>query len=266
MPQTTSGGCRLHYLVDGAETAPAVVLLHSIGTSATLWTPQVAALSGGRLRVVRCDARGHGQSGTPPGEYTLEQLGRDVLAVLDALGVERAHVCGLSLGALTAMWLAVHAPRRIATLVLSNTAARIGTRELWETRIRRVREGGMEAIADAATSRWFTDGFRRTHSDVAASFRSSLAACAPEGYMGCCATLRDSDLHDRLGAIDAPTLVVAGARDEATSPSEAEVLRAGIRGARMLTLDAAHLSNVERAQEFNDGVIAFIEQEGPVHG
>lgn len=255
-----SDGCHLNCRVDGPVSGDALLLSNSLGTTLDLWEPQVASFAE-RHRVIRYDTRGHGASADPAGECTIDQLGRDALAVLDAAGVERAHVCGLSLGGITAMWLGVHARHRVTTLALACTGGRIGTGALWEERMRQVQTGGLEGVADSTMERWFTRPFRKAHPDIVAAFRRTLVSGSPKGYIGCCAALRDADLREGISRIDVPTLVVAGTRDTATPPSTAETLRHTIRGARMVTLDAAHLASVEQAHDFNEHVLALITSE-----
>jgi 3-oxoadipate enol-lactonase len=258
-------GCRLSYCLDGDRRAPALLLSNSLGTTHELWDAQIEALSS-VLRIIRYDTRGHGSSDAPEGDYTIEMLGRDALAILDAAGVARAHVCGLSLGGLTAMWLGVHASRRIDTLVLASTAARICDHAFWQDRIDLVRSAGLGTLAEASMARWFTDGFRTRHPEVVAKYRRTLESCPIGGYTSCCAVLRDADLRGEIGGIAAPSLVVAGTHDPVTPPSDADATRARIRDARVTVLDAAHLANVEQADAFNSRVLAFINEKGTVHG
>jgi len=257
MPEVPIDGGRLVYDVDGPASAPACLLLHSLGTTTALWAPQWAPLAATR-RMVRHDVRGHGRSQPPAGPYTLDRLGQDALAVLDAAGIERADVCGVSLGGLTALWLGIHAPDRVGCLVAANTAARLGSREGWSDRIEQVRAGGMEAVAEGGLARWFTSGFRDTHPETADRFRAMLLACPVEGYTGACAVLRDADLRADLGRIAAPTLVVSGTHDTATPPALGAEIAAGVREARIIELDAAHLSNVEQPIAFTAAVLDFL--------
>ena len=180
--------CRL----DGPERAPLVVLSNSLGTNLSMWEDQIPALVR-RFRVLRYDTRGHGASSVTQGPYTIAQLGRDVVGLLDALKIERAHFCGLSLGGVTGMWLGVNAANRIDRLVLANTAPKIYTHEIWNTRIENVRKGGLESIADAVIGGWLTQGFRDREPAVAARMRAMLTSTPAEGYLGCCAAIRDSD-------------------------------------------------------------------------
>lgn len=257
MAEVLVEGCRLSYWVDGPEQAQALLLSNPIGSTVGLWDQQVERFSG-PFRVIRYDTRGHGRSDTRPGETALDQLGRDVLAVLDAVGVWRAHVCGISLGGITGLWLGVHAPERLGRLIAANTGARIGTPALWTERIGAVRSHGMRAVAGNAMRRWFSAGFRERHPTTVDRFRSMLAGASEEGYVACCAALRDADLRSDIQRIRASTLVIAGAHDEATPVADAELIRERIAGARLVTLDAAHLSNVEQPEAFASAVLDFL--------
>ena len=254
---TLVGGCRLSYDIEGSEESPVCLLLHSLGTTRELWAPQRERFRES-FRVIRYDVRGHGRSQPPVGPYTLDQLGRDALAVLDASGVERAHVCGVSLGGLTALWLAVHAPDRVGRVVAANTAARLGSAEAWAERIQVVRAGGMTAVAEAGIGRWFTERFRDLEPATVERFRSMLLRCPVDGYAGGCAVLRDADLREDIAQIAAETLVVTGRHDLATPPALGELIRECVVGAQRLDLDAAHLSNVEQADAFTAGVLDFL--------
>lgn len=258
-------GGRLVFDVDGPDVASTCLLLHSLGTTSDLWAPQVEALSR-RYRVIRYDVRGHGRSQPPVGPYTLEQLGADALAVLDAVGVERAHLCGVSLGGLTAQWLGVHAPDRVGRIVAANTAARLGSREAWAERIDLVRGRGMDAVIEGGIARWFTPRFQQASPDTVDHFRAMLRSCPVEGYAGSCAVLRDADLREEISRIAAPTLVVTGTHDTATPPALGELVAARVPHARAIELDAAHLSNVEQADAFTTAVRDFLGQPGsPSH-
>jgi 3-oxoadipate enol-lactonase len=253
-PQVTNRG--IAWRADGSPTGPALLLLGSLGTTLDIWRPQVEPLAA-RYRVIRLDTRGHGHSVAPPGDYTLDDLGADALSVLDEAGTERAAVCGVSIGGMTAMWLAAHAPERVRSLVPVSTALKIGGREMWEERIRQVSSGGIASIAEATMGRWFTAAFRREHPGTVDWCRTMLAGCSTDGYLGCCAALRDADLHGDALRIVAPTLVIAGRHDPVTPPSDAHDIADHIAGARLMTLDASHICAVERADELTSAVLAF---------
>lgn len=250
-------GVELHYRLDGPETAPVLVLSNSLGTDLGMWEPQMPVLAE-HYRVLRYDTRGHGQSGLPPKPYQVDRLGRDVLTLMDGLGIDRAMFCGLSMGGMTGMWLGIHAPQRFSRLVLCNTAAKIGTPEVWNTRIATVREGGMAAILNGVIQRWFTEDFVKLHPASVKLISDMLLATAPEGYCAACAAVRDIDQREAIAAIRLPTLVIAGAHDLATPAQDGRFVADTIPGARYAELPAAHLSNVERVEEFTQLLTGFL--------
>ena len=233
--------------VAGPPGAPVLVLGNSLGTSAEVWDRQVPALAG-KFTLVRYELPGHGGSGARPGPYTIAELGAGVLALLDALGVERAGYCGISLGGMIGMWLAANAPSRIAALGLVCTAAHLPPAGDWQERAARVRTAGMASISAAVVSRWFTPAYAELAPSVVAGFRAGLEGTDPEGYAGCCEAIADMDLRPDLPAITAPALVIAGADDPATPPEYGAVIASGIDGARLEVIPgAAHLAAVSAA-------------------
>jgi 3-oxoadipate enol-lactonase len=252
-----TGGARIHYQEEGRADAPALLLCGSLGTDLRLWDPQMEAWCAG-FRVIRHDWRGHGSSDAPQGPYTLDHLGADAISILDACGIDRAHVCGESLGGIVALWLAARHPDRIGRAVFANTAARIGTAELWQARADAVLTGGMQAVTDIVMERFFSAEFRRWRPEVVRHVGEELEAMAPVGYAGCCLALRDGDLGDSVAEIRAPSLLIAGSADGAATVADAEWLQSRIEGSRLLVLDAGHLSNLERPEEFGAAVAAFL--------
>lgn len=259
MPFIEVDNAPMHYRVEGQAGAPVVILSHSLGTTLAMWDAQMPVLAE-RFRVLRYDSRGHGESAVTPGPYTMEGLGRHVIALLDGLGIQRAHFCGLSMGGMVGMWLGAHAPERVEKLVLCNTAARIGSPVFWNTRIEGIRKTGIEPIAAAVLGRWFTPAFQERLPDAVERLRRMLVATSPEGYVGCCAAIRDADLRDVLSRIQARTLVIAGTHDAATPPADGRFLAEHIQGARSVELAAAHLSNIEAAERFTAEVVAFLSE------
>jgi 3-oxoadipate enol-lactonase len=257
MPFADIEGARFHYRFDGPEGAPVLLFCNSLGTDLTMWDPQAAAFARS-LRVLRYDRRGHGASAVTPGPYTIERLGRDVLGLLDALQVDRVRFCGLSLGGMTGMWLGTHAAGRIDKLVLCNTAAQIGSPDPWNARIEAVRKGGMAAIEPAVMARWFTARFLERRGPMLGRMREVFLGLPPEGYVACCAAVRDMDQRESIARITAPTLVVAGTHDASTTPAAGQFIASRIPGARYVELDAAHISNVEAAESFTAAVLDFI--------
>jgi len=258
MPFVDVGDLRTHYELTGSEL-PVLVFSNSLGTSYSMWDPQMPYLAQ-RFRTLRYDTRGHGQSSVTPGDYTIEQLGRDVLGLLDALGLGRVHFCGLSMGGMIGMWLGVNAPDRLHRLILCDTAARIGTKEMWNARIATVRKNGMKPVAAAVSERWFTPEFRASSPQKVAWAQTMLENSPPDGYAACCAAIRDMDQRATLVQIKVPTLVIYGAQDPATPPAAARFLVERIRGSQSVELQAAHLSNVEQADAFTEAVGHFLSK------
>ncbi len=257
MPFLDTGAGKLHYQIDGPDNAPVLVLSNSLGTTLDMWLPQLPALTE-HFRVLRYDTRGHGQSEVTPGPYTIAQLGRDVVSLLDGLKIPAAHFCGLSMGGMTGIWLGVHAPGRIHRLVLCNTSAAIGVPEVWNTRIAKVKQDGMEGIVDAVLERWFTVDFLAHAPAQVERVRQMLRTTPAEGYIANCAAVRDMDQRSELSRITAPTLVIGGKHDKATPPEHGELIARAIRGAKYVELNAAHLSNWEVAQAFTQQLMAFL--------
>jgi len=257
MPFVDLDGNLVHYHTDGNGAAPVLVFSNSIGSDLSMWNAQAAALCT-RFRVLRYDSRGHGRSGLPPGRCSIRDLAVDVLKLLDSLGVKRVHFCGLSIGGLVGMWLAAHSPERIDRLILCNTAAAIGTPEIWDQRIRDVRQGGLGTIAHGLMERWFSAAFRTRSPELVDAIRDKLLTTSPEGYIASCEAIRDNDQRDAAAGIRIPTMVIAGTADTATPPQQGRSLAAKIKGARYAELDAGHLSNIERPREFNREVNEFL--------
>jgi 3-oxoadipate enol-lactonase len=257
MPFAPAAGTRLHYEMRGTRGKRPLVLSNSLGADLSMWDAQVAAL-GTSFCVIRYDTRGHGASEPTPGPYSIGQLASDVLALLDHLQVARAHFCGLSLGGMTGMWLGANAADRIDRLVLANTAARVAQPELYDARIAKVKADGMASISEAVMQRWFTPEFTSAEPATVARMQSIMERVPVEGYGGCCAAVRDMDLRHDLARIAAPTLVITGSRDAATPAADGELIAAGIPGARLTQLPAAHLSNIEQAAAFTAAITAFL--------
>ena len=250
----------LNYQLDGPHGAPVLVLSNSLGTELGMWDTQIPAFAE-HFQVLRYDTRGHGQSLVSEGPYSIEQLGHDVLALLDALHIDKAHFCGLSMGGLIGQWLGINAGSRLRSLVVCNTAAKIGEPAVWNPRIETVlREGqtAMVALRDASIARWFTPEYAQANPDQAKRITDMLAATSPQGYAANCAAVRDADFRDQLGAIDVPTLVIAGTEDAVTPPSGGHFIQARVPGAQYAEFYAAHLSNVQAGDAFSQRVLEFL--------
>lgn len=246
MAMAHNGDVRLHWREEGAG-AP-LLLLNSVGCDLTLWDAVMPHLKG--HRVLRMDMRGHGGSDSPPGDYTLDRLAADALAVLDAAGVEKAAVCGLSLGGMTAMCLALAAPARVSSLILACTSAQMD-RASWNARIETVRAQGMAAIVDAVMERFFSADFRRAHAAEVETVRAHFLALNAQGYAGCCAAIRDMALLDRIAQIAAPTLIIGGSKDVATPfEGHGSEIRKRMAQAQVRMMPAAHIAPVELPDAF----------------
>lgn len=253
----------LNYQLDGPEGAPVLVLSNSLGTDLHMWDIQIPAFIK-HFRVLRFDTRGHGRSLVTAGPYSIEQLGRDVLALLDALNIERAHFCGLSMGGLIGQWLGINAGERLHKLVVCNTAAKIGDPSGWNPRIETVLRDGsaaMVALRDASIARWFTPDFAAAHPDQVKQITDMLAVTSPQGYAANCAAVRDADLRDQLSVIKVPTLVISGTEDAVTPPSGGLFIQEHVPGAEYAEFRAAHLSNVQAGAAFSERVVEFLLAE-----
>ncbi len=248
---------RIHYDLSGPKNAPALVLSNSLGTTFAMWDAQASAFSQ-NFRVLRYDTRGHGLSSIPPGPYTLQQLAQDVLELLDHENITEASFCGLSLGGMTGLWLARHAPNRLRKLMACSTAAKLGTPEVWNTRIEAVRLEGMKAVVPGVLERWFTPAFHAASPEAVQTTRRILESAPVEGYTACCAAVRDMDLREDLAAIQASTLIATALKDPVTTPVDGHFLADHIPSARYLEFPGAHLFNVESATEFTAVALHFL--------
>lgn len=261
MTMVSSEDAQLRYEHVVRPGAPALLLINSLGTSLEMWDDQIEKLHE-HFEVVRYDVRGHGRSSAGSRrELTIEQLARDALAVLDACGIVRAHLCGLSLGGMTAMYIARHWPDRVLKAALCNTSPHMPPASAWNDRIEQVRQAGTASMTEGVLSRWFTPEFRAAAPERVERVRQMLLATSPEGYMACCAAIRDMDLREAIKGITATTLVIGGTRDPSTPPPHAELIAQSIAGAKLKMLESAHLSNIEQADEFTRTLLEFLGAE-----
>jgi 3-oxoadipate enol-lactonase/4-carboxymuconolactone decarboxylase len=258
LPFETIQNARTFYRLQGNAGHPALIFSHSIGADNAMWNPQAADLLR-HFQVLQYDIRGHGASDAPPGEYSIELLGRDILGLADALGISQFAFCGLSLGGAIGQWVAAHASERVTHLVLANTSPQFGPRANWQTRIDTVTKNGMAAIVDMVMQRFFSPQTLAKDDPYAASIRSIILGTDPVGYGGCCAALRDVDHNGLLHKIKCPTLVISGDHDVSTPwTGHGEILAREISGAKALHLAAAHLSNLERPRSFTVALFDFL--------
>ncbi|MDE2331245.1 MAG: 3-oxoadipate enol-lactonase [Bradyrhizobium sp.] len=259
MPMIDADGCLLNVSVEGRDRGPTLMLSNSLGCTLQMWEPQMKTLAQ-LFRVIRYDRRGHGKSDVPPGPYSMERFGRDVLAILDDLNIDRVHWCGLSMGGMVGQWLGANAPERFNRIVLANTTCHYPDPVNWLNRIKAVKEGGIAAVADAIIAGWLTADFREHDPQTTARIKAMLVASPVQGYLACCEALSTLDQRALLPKIRSPTLVIAGRHDTATPLAACELIRSNIPRASLTILDAAHLSSVEQSHAFTDAVIGFLTQ------
>lgn len=258
MPMITADdGCPINVVIDGSDSAPVLMLSNSLGTNLHMWDDQVPEWSK-HFRVVRYDRRGHGLSGVPQGPYSMERFGRDVIAVLDALDIEKTNWCGLSMGGMVGQWLGANAPDRVGKLILSNTHFNYADKTPWNDRIKFVQEKGLAQLVDPNMDRWFTKGFRERSPQTIARMKEIFLSTDVAGYVACCQAIRDMDFTASNPTITAPTLVIVGSQDPATPPSAGEAIAAQIKDAKVAALDAAHIANMEQPKQYTDTVLKFL--------
>ncbi|HDR16981.1 MAG TPA: 3-oxoadipate enol-lactonase [Desulfobacteraceae bacterium] len=261
MSKAIVNGININYRMEGAEVGETVMLSHSLASNIEMWDSQVPALTEKGFRVLRYDSRGHGGSDVPPGPYTMDMLADEATALLDSLGIEKVHFCGLSMGGMIGQLLGARRPERLLSLILSSTSAYMPPPHLWNERIEAVRRRGMESVADATIDRWFTGKGREQIPERVKAIKDLVLATSPEGFCACCEAIRDMDLRDVLAEITLPTLVIVGSLDPGTPVSAAEYISSRIDSSRLRVIpDAAHFVNVEHADTFNEELIGFLNR------
>jgi 3-oxoadipate enol-lactonase len=248
----------LNYVFDDFKKEQTIVFSNSLGTDLSMWDKQVGLL-GLEFNILRYNTRGHGKSEVPAGEYSIEMLGKDVLKLLDDLKLEKVNFCGLSIGGLTGQWLGIHAPERLNKLILSNTAAKIGNAEGWNSRIDTVRKKGLKSIVSGTQERWFTPEFSAANKAEVDAVLAKFVQTPLEGYVACCAAVRDADFTDEVHKISVPTLIISGTKDAVTTVEDSKFFRKKIPNLTLLNVKAAHISNIERAEDFTSLLKEFIK-------
>ena len=259
MPFADLPNARIHYALSGDNSLPALILSNSLGTNLSIWDAQVPEFEK-HFRLLRYDMRGHGQSSVPPPPYSVADLASDIFSLADYLANDRFHFCGLSVGGMIGMTLALQSPARLGKLVLCSTAAKIGTFESWNTRIETVRTQSMKEIARATPPRWFTPDFQKRSPDAVAAIVRSIESLNPDGYIGGCCAVRDFDARATVSNIHSPVLVISGTHDPAAPPSDGHYLADHIPGARYAEMNGSHISIVEDPQGFTNEVLDFLTE------
>ncbi|QXW27409.1 3-oxoadipate enol-lactonase [Acinetobacter johnsonii] len=259
MPTFISNDAAINYATFGDASKPAIIFSNSLGTNYQMWQPQINFFKKNYF-IVCYDTRGHGASTAPQGPYSIEQLGTDVVNLLDHLNIQKANFCGISMGGLTGQWLAIHHPERFNHVIVCNTAAKIGQEQAWNDRAQLVREQGLKPIAETAASRWFTEPFIRSNTAIVESLSDDLGAGSPEGYASCCEALAKADVREQLKNITVPTLVVAGQKDPVTTVADAQYIINNVRSSSLFEINASHISNIEQPKAFNQAMQSFLQQ------
>lgn len=257
MPTFTSNDAQINYQTFGDASKPALIFSNSLGTKYSMWQPQIEHFQQDHY-VICYDTRGHGASSAPQGPYSLEQLGQDVVNLLDHLDIAKAAFCGISMGGLTGQWLAIHKPERFSQVIVCNTAAKIGQEQVWQDRAVLVHEQGLAPIAATAASRWFTDPFIQSNPAVVAELSNDLGAGSPEGYANCCEALAKADVREQLSSIQIPVLIIAGQQDPVTTVADGQFMQQRIANSQLFEINASHISNIEQPEAFNQAVQTFL--------
>ncbi len=257
MPTFKSNNVEINYQTFGDTSKPAIIFSNSLGTNFSMWQVQIDALKNDFF-VICYDTRGHGQSSAPQGPYTIDQLGQDVIHLLNHLNVEKAAFCGISMGGLTGQWLAINYPERFNHVIVCNTAAKIGQEQAWNDRATLVREQGLQPIASTAASRWFTEHFIQRNTAIVTSLSNDLGASSAEGYASCCEALAKADLREQLKEIKIPVLVIVGTQDPVTTVADGQFMAERIVGSQLFEIDASHISNIEQPKVFSTAIQKFI--------
>lgn len=255
-----TNGIDIHYEISGNPQGPWLTLSHSLACNLHMWDDQMAALAD-QYNVLRFDTRGHGQSSAPAGEYTLEQMADDVKGLFDALGITRTHWVGLSMGGMIGQTFALKYPGVFQRLVLADTTSRRppNAAQMWGERIAAARAGGMPAVLDSTLSRWFTASYKASATDVMKRIGAQILSTPVDGFAGACAAIAKVDTLDRLKEITCPVFIIVGAEDHGTPPEMARAIHESLPGSELLVIpSAAHLSNVEQADVFNQALMKFL--------
>lgn len=257
MPTFQKQDVSLNYQTFGEKNKPALIFSNSLGTNYSMWQPQIDALKDD-FYIVCYDTRGHGQSSAPNHAYTIEELGQDVVDLLDYLNIKQTNFCGISMGGLTGQWLAVYKPEYFNKIIVSNTAAKIGNKDAWLERADKVRQEGLQPISDTAASRWFTDRFIQAKPDVVKTMSENLSKGSPQGYANCCEALAMADLRENLKNAKVPMLVIGGEQDPVTTVADAKAMVDTAQNATLATINASHIANVEKAEDFTQLIKEFL--------
>jgi 3-oxoadipate enol-lactonase len=263
MPMVEVNGINLFHRFDGPQDGTPVMLSNSLLSRLEMWDPQIEALTSAGYRVLRYDSRGHGRSDAPDGPYTIELLADDLAGLMDAVGWERAHFCGLSKGGMVGQVMGTRHPDRLFSLTLCDTSAYMGAEEVWEPRIQAGLKDGVEGVVASSVDRWFTKESKTRIPGEMEKVREMIRTTPLAGFLGCCRAFQVFDQREANRAITAPTLIIVGEFDPGTDPSHARVIHEAIAGSELVIIErAAHLTNIERPEVFNETLLDFLARAG----
>ncbi|MBN2033638.1 MAG: 3-oxoadipate enol-lactonase [Deltaproteobacteria bacterium] len=260
-----ANGISIHYMLDGAESAPVVTLSHSLATDLTMWEPQMDALLTS-YRVLRYDTRGHGKTSVPRGPYSFDMLAGDVAALLKSLGIEKTLFMGISMGGMIGQALALKSQDLLSGLILCDTMSRIPdeAKSIWDERIDSVQKDGMESQVESTIQRWLRPPYREKNPEVVGKVEAMIRTTKPEGYIGCAQAIRELNLTEQISGITIPTLIIVGEDDPATPVFASQEIKDKIKNSELVILgSAAHLSNIEQSEAFNRAVLNFLRKGKP---
>jgi 3-oxoadipate enol-lactonase len=253
-------GIQFNVSISGQSDRPVVVLSHSLCTTLSMWDDQMAILETD-FRVLRYDTRGHGASEAPMGAYTLEQMGDDVIGILNSLGIEKVTWVGLSMGGMIGQSVALNYPERIEKMILSSTAALMGQQlqPVWQDRISRAQNLGMSSLVEETLERWFSPGYLEANPPPVDRIRQQILATPVTGFVGCSEAIRHLDYLENLSQIDKPTLIIVGEDDPGTPVAFSEAIHERIAGSKLQIIPAVrHLCNIEKPDIFNKVVLEYL--------
>lgn len=258
MPKIQLTNFNCNYKFENFGHQKTLVLSNSLGTTLSMWEDNVDVLSH-YFNILRYDTRGHGESTISPDKVSIAELGNDVIELLDYLKLDQVYFCGLSIGGLTGQWLGINHPTRFEKIIISNTSAKIGTKEGWEARVKQVTENGLGSILSATAERWFTPGYRAKNPEKVQTILNNFESNSLQGYTACCYAVAGADFREQLHNLDVPTLIIVGTQDQVTTFEDGKFIQKRTPIASLVTLDAAHLSNMEHPEEFAKHIIHFTQ-------
>ncbi|MCL9770346.1 3-oxoadipate enol-lactonase [Flavobacterium sp. HXWNR69] len=258
MPKIKLSHFECHYLFEDYGKEITLVFSNSLGTNFSMWDENIPYLKE-HFNILRSDTRGHGKSTIDQEIVAVEKLGNDVIELLNYLKLDKVIFCGLSMGGLIGQWLGIHYPERCSGIVLCNTAAKIGTEEGWNIRITQVTNHGLSSILEGTAQRWFIEEYREKYPEKVTQILQNFENNSVQGYVACCAMVRDADFRTELNHLKVPSLIVCGAQDEVTTVTDGTFLQEQIPNAQLVVMEAAHLSNLANPEEFSKHIIHFAQ-------